>query len=393
MRRTMQALVFITVIPTLFAPVVRSQEEQWLQYRSSNEAAAIIGSMRSVYYQVGAERPEGIKLPEFTCERPLFYGWNTPMAQSGKIWLAFDASSGPNVYDRLYIDANGDGDLSDEPPYEPYRRDSNQCYFGPVKIVFDTEDGPVTYHLRVQSYSSTSQNYCVVTPACWYEGPVTLDGEKKHCVLIDFNGNGTFNDKSTNAGECDYIRIGPESSRDSRYVGNYIEVDDKLYRTQIARDGAFIILSKADDVPYGTVRLAEAITGFAAAGENGLFLREPKDGTIRLPVGDYRVDYWSAVKKDDSGAKWELRGQYFRGDAGNFTVAESKETVLPFGEPVHSAVSVQQSGSYLSFGQSLEGRHGERIDLTRNGSRPQSPKLRIRNRDGTYDRGMSFEYG
>ncbi len=393
MRRTMQVLVFVTMTSPLFTPVVWSQEEQWLQYRSSSEAAAIIGSMRSIYYQVRPDKPEGIKLPEFTCERPLFYGWNTPMAQSGKIWLALDASSGPDAYDRLYIDANGNGDLSDETVYEPYRRESRECYFGPVKVIFDTEDGPVTYHLHVQSYSSTSQNYCLVSPACWYEGPITVDGEKKHCVLIDYNGNGTFNDKSIDAGACDHIRIGPEDSRDSRYVGNYIEIDDKLYRTEIARDGAFIVLGKADDVPYGTVRLAETITGFAAAGENGLFLREPKDGTIRLPVGDYHVDYWSSVRKDDSGGKWELRGQYFQGGAGNFTVAESKEAVLPFGEPVRSAVSVQQSGSYLSFSQSLEGRHGERIDLTRNGSRPQPPKLRIRNRDGSYDRGMSFEYG
>ena len=63
------------------------------------------------------------------------------------------------------------------------------------------------------------------------------------------------------------------------------------------------------------------------------------------------------------------------------------------GEPIYSMAQVSQSGSVYSFSQHLEGRQGERIALTRNGPQPPAPKLRIRSRDGTYDRSLTAEYG
>ena len=61
-------------------------------------------------------------------------------------------------------------------------------------------------------------------------------------------------------------------------MGNYIEIDDTLYRTEIARDGAYIKLTKAEDVEFGNVRLSETITEFSAGGENGLFTLKPEKG-------------------------------------------------------------------------------------------------------------------
>jgi hypothetical protein len=74
-------------------------------------------------------------------------------------------------------------------------------------------------------------------------------------------------------------------------------------------------------------------------------------------------------------------------------MARDKETSLPLDEPLYSIVEARRKGSVYSFEQKLEGRHGERITLTRNGSRPPAPKLRIRSRDGTYDQSISFAYG
>jgi len=45
-------------------------------------------------------------------------------------------------------------------------------------------------------------------------------------------------DKSTPNGQFDRILIGQESGRDSRYVGQFIEIGEKLYRPKIAPDGA-----------------------------------------------------------------------------------------------------------------------------------------------------------
>lgn len=380
------------VLGTVLTSAAVAQNEQWLQYRSAAEARQIVGDMGYDYRQPSSSKPAGIKLPEFKSEQPLFLEWKTPMAASGAVWLAFDKGSSGGQYDRLFIDGNVNGNLSDDSACEPYRRDNNMSTFGPVKVVFTTDDGPITYHLRAELRASPGQTYCLLSPACWYEGSIKVGGAKSHCVLIDYNVNGVFNDKSAEPGRCDRIRIGAENSRDTRYVGNFIEVGDKLYRPEIARDGAFIILTEAADVTYGTVRLAANITSFGTGGVNGLFIRKPEDGVVKLPVGDYRIEHWSIVKNDGKGAKWELRGNP-AGERGVFTVVQDREKELAIGEPVCSEAEYRQSGSFYTFSQSLQGRHGERIALTRNGAQPTPPRLRIRSRDGTYDRRMSFEYG
>ena len=383
----------LLLIVSMQASAAWAQGEQWLQYRSANEAAQIVGDMGYHYRQPSRTEPQSVKLPQLKAEQPVFLDWKTPMAASGVVWLAIDKSSPSGQYDRLYIDGNANGDLSDDTAYQPYRQESNRNMFGPLKIVFDTADGPITYHLSMELREYSAERiYCLLSSACWYEGPITVGGVKKHCVLIDYNINGLFSDKAANAGNCDRIRIGDEGSRDTRYVGNFIEVGDKLYRPEIAQDGAFIVLTEATDVVYGTVRLAEGITSFGAGGVNGLFLCSPQKGVVRLPVGDYSIEHWSIVKNDDRGAKWELRADPM-GDRGAFTVTKDQEKELPVGEPIYSLAEYNQSGSFYEFSQNLEGRHGERISLTRNGSQPAAPKLRIRSGDGAYERTLSFEYG
>ncbi len=392
--RTHICIILVSfLISSILLGAAAGQEEQWLQYRSAGDARQFMGDMNSLFKELSSSKPEGVKLPEFTAEQPLFLAWETPMAKSGKVWIAFDKSSKTGQYDRLYLDSNGNGDLSDETAVEPSRRESTQSYFGPVKVVFEGEDGPITYHLNFEFYGRPDRTYCLVAPGGWYEGPITVGGVKKHCVLLDYNVNGTFNDKSPDSGQSDRIRIGAQDSRDTRFVGNYIEVDGKLYRPQIAKDGAFIILKEADDVQYGTVRLANNITAFAVGGENGSFTCQPKETTVKLPVGEYRIERWSIVKDDGKGSKWELQGQYPRGVGGGLTITQEKETPLSIGEPVYSTVTANLSGDSYTFGQTLQGRQGEPIQLLRNGSRSQPPKLHIRNKDGTYDRAMSFEYG
>ena len=376
----------------LLASVAAAQGEQWLQYRSASEARQIVGDMGYQYRQISSSKPEGLKLPEFKAEKPLFMEMKTPMAASGSVWLAFDKSNANGQYDRVYIDGNANGDLSDDTAVEPYRRESNMSTFGPLKIVFSSPDGPITYHVNAELRIYPDQTHCLLSSACWYESPITVGGVKKNCMLIDYNVNGVFNDKSLDPAQCDRIRIGEEGGRDTRYVGSFIEVGDKLYRPEIAADGACITLPEATDVSFGTLRVAENITSFGAGGLNGLFTRKPENGIVKLPVGDYRVEHWSIIKTDDKGTRWELAANP-GGQPRSFSIVQDQEKELPIGEPIYSQAEYRQSGSFYSFSQSLEGRHGERVTLTRNGSQPPPPKLRIRSRDGAYDRALSFEYG
>jgi len=131
---------------------------------------------------------------------------------------------------------------------------------------------------------------------------------------------------------------------------------------------------------------------FYAGGENGLFKLKLENGAGLLPVGRYRINQWAIERKDEKDRKWKLQGSGTYGK-GDFDIIADKETGLSIGEPIVSRLDVNKRDSGYSFNQSLGGRFGERIKLTRNGARPPAPKLRIKNKDGSYDRTFSFEYG
>jgi hypothetical protein len=167
-------------------------------------------------------------------------------------------------------------------------------------------------------------------------------------------------------------------------VGNYIEVDDVLYRTEIARDGAFVKLSSADDVKFGNIRVPAAITEFAAGGENGLFTRELKEGVAKLPAGKYRIDHWQIDRKDEKGKSWTMRGTTFY-ERGDFEVTEAAETALEIGEPVTANLQVQLNGENYEFSKNLQGTLGEYVNLTTNGQAVSNLwKMAAKNKDGTF---------
>ncbi|MFB0555854.1 MAG: hypothetical protein ACETWQ_21320 [Phycisphaerae bacterium] len=372
----------------VFTSTARTQDEQWLQYHSEREALQIIGDMTRSNLKLTSERPQGIQLPDFKCKKPFFTSWPTPMVDSGIIWIAMDRTGEKGRWDQLYIDSNVNGHLNDETPVTAYRTEQYYTYFGPVKIVFEGEDGPLTYHLNFMFYENGETRRLYVSPGGWYEGDITVAGAKKHCMLIDYNGNGTFNDKSLNYSECDRIRIGKKGTRDTGYVGNYIEIDDTLYRTEIARDGAYIKLVKAEDVKLGTVRLPETITEFSAGGENGLFTFKPENAAASLPVGKYRINSWKIERKDEKGKKWELQGRSYS-EKGDFEISEGTEISLEIGEPVtgNLLVSLNAETENYEFEKSVRGRLGEYVNLTSSGQSVSNLwKMHAKNKEGTFEK-------
>jgi len=143
---------------------------------------------------------------------------------------------------------------------------------------------------------------------------------------------------------------------------------------------------------FGSLRLPESINHFQADGANGTVTIGSGKPAERLIAGQYHVRYWQVERQDDRGDKWILTGQYF-GQDNPFEIKADNETKLDVGEPIIATVDARNSGSTYSFNQVIKGRHEEIVELSRNGSRPQPPKLNIKNEDGSYDKTFSFEYG
>ncbi len=388
--RSYRMLGLFLSMPVVFVcPTIMAQELQWLQYWSAREAGM---GRRTV--ALSNNKPEGVELPEFESNSPLFGRWTTPMVKAGYLWVALDRAHDYGLYDQFFIDSDGDGQLNDETVVAAYRVEQDRSTFGPVKVIFQGEDGPITYHLKFQFCRRNDDNQLTASSCGWYEGTITL-GEKRYtCVLIDQNVNGAFDDKSLHPPYSDRIRIAQQGNVDTRFVGNFIQVNEVLYRLQVAPDGAFVKLAKAEGVTFGKIRLPESITQFAAGGENGLLDVRPKDGIGRLPLGQYRLWRWQIERKDEKNNTWKLEGRWFD-EKGNFNVAETSEARLTIGEPIISTLAVGQKkrDSEYSFKQALRGQLGERIEITRNGAQIQPPKLHIKNADGRYERTYSFEYG
>lgn len=367
-------------------------DAQWLRYRTSSNVGDELSTSANRYYR-GFEkgRPEGVRCPAFKSDMPLFIKWNTPMDERGYRWVAVDRKTSSGLHTILYVDSNGDGHLDDETPVEARQNDQYTVAFEPVAVYLKGEDGPITYHLSCEFYSYNEQStYLMISTGGYYEGTALIGGKAVPCALVDYNGNGTFDDTAEDF-NADRIVLGDERNRQTYYVGRYLDYGDVLYRVQIARDGAFVELTAAPDVAFGVVTVPGTLTKFSAGGVNGMFEKTPTDGQVRLPEGTYRVYSWEIGRKD-KGVNWVLSGSGFPRETA-FQVRADATAAMDVGEPVFSRLSVSQREGAYSVNQELRGKMGEQISLLRNGSRPSAPKVNIRSKTGEYDRTFSLEYG
>jgi hypothetical protein len=390
MRRTVLSALIVGVVFSFFLFDLASGETYWLQYRWSPHADKITGDRTwPPFRKMKGEKPEGVQLPEFKDSEPLFCLWESPMLDTGSIWIAIDKSVEGGPYNLLYIDSNQNGRLDDETPCKAFAVSPYDTRLGPAKVIFNTEDGPVTYHLIFLMYTYDEIMLCAQS-GCWYEGTINLDGKESQCMLVDYNDDGTFNDKGDSSGRCDRIRIGPPEKSELIYIGDLVKVGDTYYELEVARDGAFIKLAKAEDLQFARLRLHPEIIEVNVGGETGFFKLPCKDGLVELPAGDYRLSEWVIERADKGGKNWQMRGHL--GDIA-FKADADSETVLDVGEPVISNLDYSLRDNNYLFFQRLAGRAGEYVDLQLDGSRPEAPTLRIEKPDGTYNKILTFQYG
>jgi hypothetical protein len=221
---------------------------------------------------------------------------------------------------------------------------------------------------------------------------ITVGTEKKLCVLTDATNNGQFNDTSKEYYAADRIVIGEGPKAETTIVGKFLQLDGKLYRLEVAKDGAYVKILPADDAVLGRVKMPPEINELVATGENGLFKVSPKEGLDNIPTGLYRIHRWVIDRTDEKQNKWTMAGQGFR-ESGDFEVKKGGTAYLAVGEPVTSKMEVKTKRGKYAFNHSLTGQMGESISLVKNNQRMPAPKLRIASADKKFDRAYSFEYG
>lgn len=377
---------WIVVSGVALATAAVAQTEQWLEYHSGSPDAR---GYR--WLELTTNAPPGVALPKLHAA-PCFARWTTPMDPSGGRWLCLDRSRPSGLYDRLFLDVNGNGRLDDKTAVGA-PQSMNVAEFGPVRLTFKGEDGPITYHLSFRFYQiGGGDDRLLVQSAGWYAGAVKIGDRKRQIELIDSNVNGAFNDQGLDSDEADRFMIEGDKPA-QRYVGRFLETDGQLFHVEVARDGAFIKLSKAEGIEVGHVRVPDTITEFSAIGPNGHFVRQPDKGKFSLPVGKYRIYNWQIERRDTNGAAWSLSGYSFS-ELADFTVATKEPVTLDIGEPVRTALQAAQSASgETTYSLRFQGKLGESIQMLRGNERPRGPRLSLATRDGSWRRTNSFEFG
>jgi len=146
------------------------------------------------------------------------------------------------------------------------------------------------------------------------------------------------------------------------------------------------------DLSLGIVEIPNGVTIVVINSNDEHITIEPTEKTPQLSVGRYRIDYWTIERKDKDSNIWKLKGRKF-GNKGVFHVIEGQEIKLSIGEPVISSLTASKHDSTYRLSHYLKGQLSETIEITKNGKRPEAPKLQIRNVDGSYQKTLTFEYG
>jgi hypothetical protein len=342
-------------------------------------------------------------------------------------------------FNRLYFDANANGDLTDDPVVDTtFKRVGETGYkaaFPGVDMTIQIDGTEYPYSFRVTAeYLGLDTAKELVNdpffisfywkPNCSYTSEIEVETRKYQVTFSDENCNGLFNDRLVVDGEVliptktpksdgIYISSGEQMhSYDRLLLGDYLLIGGNLFAVTVDVDNKTLTVTPVEKRPAVVAfsALPERITIYTEDGHRGINIYRPGK-QIDLPAGTYRLHMYQMLKKENSGAVWHLEAQST--DATPSIVAkEDDTTVVALGEPYKPLIDVPEVFRALAGSApvmvefSVKGRAGEvLIDLGYSGprsavplstispNRPKEPTYMIVKTDGEIAARGAFEYG
>ena len=188
-----------------------TQIEQRLNYCYGQGAIDRIGGLIMIFTDQ-VDPPDELKLPEFKANDPLFFAWKTPSTKEGCVWFAMDRSNLDQPHDRLIVDTDCDGDLSDElvvtcDPKE--KEETGWTLFHSILLNFPGEGESRTYHVNAV-YEAGGLGLAIGSDCC-YHGEIAIGEQDYEVIFKDDNHDGTH----------DQLSIAPKDHPDFRSLGRF----------------------------------------------------------------------------------------------------------------------------------------------------------------------------
>ena len=148
---------------------------------------------------------------------------------------------------------------------------------------------------------------------------------------------------------------------------------------------------KTEPLP-GSIKIQGDINTVICNNKGERFTIEGVKEPAQLPAGRYYIESWTLERTDKDGILWKLEAKDIV-NKKTFNVTEDAVVKLPIGEPIISILTARKEDSEFYFRHYFKGQLGEDIELTKNQSRPDPPKLLISNENGSYQESLTFKYG
>jgi hypothetical protein len=275
-------------------------------------------------------------------------------------------------FNRLYFDANHNGDLTDEKVIETeampgvvFAGSYAQFRFPRIDLTLDADGTPVDYSFFLTGYVNAQRefSYAIVqiNSAAYREGDITLDGKKRHVVLIDNNSNGRFDDVGKvsktimrSGGALypepgDMLLVDPQetatggysspyeasSNNYQHYVSKLVDVDGRYYTLNVTPAGDKLTMEPAS-VPLGKITNPNGRFKAVIYNEDGLLkISGGKDTPVSIPEGEWKLlSYTIDLTNVGEPAKPEDKKDEAKEKSGMSALALALESLLGNNNPV-----------------------------------------------------------
>jgi hypothetical protein len=444
-RKILQIVPFLAVLG-LAVPV--SALDVPLTYTRCDQGTEESLARESIYLADNGQLPPGEwKLPSLVSKAPLYA--LVKLAGQDRLMVFDQAKPEDSFYNRVYFDANGNRDLTDDSVISGSVERTGpltEAEFSPIDLTITVDGKQLNYSmvpeatrfspgaiigfaLRVLS-ADIDRPMIRLRANCAYVGEFDLDGRHYRVTLLDENVNGRFDDhlkvlppspddtQVSSSGDSISIKVATDGAAIRTYqaLGDLLVLDRTLFEVSLRVGEGKMTLS-----PYGgeiaSARLPEGFETLTLytdeANPKGVMMYRPAQ-TIPLPCGSYRLLQYDLFRDDEQGDRWTLSAAGAK-DSAPFIAAKGGETALVCGEPFSPVVTVHGGTLKRSFfgGTSAQldmvtkgtgneevtdvshaSGHNTRLPLSElDPGSPREPRYKVTKSDGEIVSEGAFRYG
>jgi len=381
--------------------------------------------------------------PKYRSRMPVYIVARFGSDADNKYTIVLDESKGMGRgYDVLYVDSNNNENLTDDRKIAGRVRQQGRNFtvgnFGPVEVMVNYGDRMAPYYFSVEYNLHGKQRIQLggrgrryvnnmnlrLQTSGYYTGVVSFGNSECRIAVVDFNGNGLFNEyfkprSDIRGSEERLYAIGDQIlidlNGDGRFergqTGNkelypyakHLQVDGTWYSVDISAHGGNVDVQIPNNLKFGTIKISNQ-TGsclLQLASSNGILKFEETGKEYQVPTGTYQLyAHTTQVKHASVSWRYEASGT---ASGKQFQIARGDVLDLRFGAPILVNVSYYsrgrrrskpKAGDTIELSLSLSGQGGEvYTNVQRGRNRPPAPTFRVVDELGKDVAKGTFEYG